>query len=107
MCPFMDRMQRLGGPWGPSRPAGACHDATLFCPRRPAAVPLSQPASSRSTSAGGRPRGSADNRHDATAGTAPASGTAVRPLACANRKNARSDVSQATPDDMDVHHRGR
>ena len=28
MCPFMDRVQRLGGPWGPSRPAGACHDAT-------------------------------------------------------------------------------
>jgi len=44
------------------------------------------------------PRGSADSRHDATAGTAPASGTAVRPVACANRKNARSDVTIAFAD---------
>ena len=44
------------------------------------------------------PRGRADSRHDATAGTAPASGTAVRPAACANRRNARSDVTIAFAD---------
>src|SRR5216683_705099 len=41
------------------------------------------------------PRGSEDIRHDATEGTAPASGTAVRPVAWANRRNARSDVTIA------------
>ncbi len=60
----------------------------------------SQPASSRSTSAAVRPRGNADSRHDATAGTAPASGTAVRPVACANRRNARSDVTIAFADQV-------
>src|SRR5262249_662441 len=63
-----------------------------------AAVPRSHPASSISTSAARRPRGSTDNRHDATAGTAPASGMTVRPVACANRKNARSDVTIAFAD---------
>lgn len=38
------------------------------------------------------------SRHDATAGTAPASGTSVRPVACANRRNARSDVTIAFAD---------
>ncbi len=55
----------------------------------------SQPASSRPISAAFMPRGSEDIRHDATAGTAPASGTAVRPVAWANRRNARSDVTIA------------
>ena len=58
----------------------------------------SQPASSRSISAAFRPRGSDDIRHDATAGTAPASGAAVRPVAWANRRNARSDVTIAFAD---------
>ena len=44
------------------------------------------------------PRGSEDIRHDATAGTAPASGAAVRPVAWANRRNARSDVTIAFAD---------
>ena len=58
----------------------------------------SQPASNRSISAAFSPRGSNDIRHDATVGTAPASGTAVRPVACANRRNARSDVTIAFTD---------
>ena len=33
MCPFMERVHRLGGPRGPSLPAEACHDATSFCRR--------------------------------------------------------------------------
>jgi hypothetical protein len=41
------------------------------------------------------PRGSDDILHDATAGTAPASGAAVLPVAWANRRNARSDVTIA------------
>lgn len=62
------------------------------------AVSRSQPASSISISAAFRPCGSAASRHDATAGTDPASGTAVRPVACANRRNARSDVTIAFAD---------
>jgi hypothetical protein len=63
-------------------------------------VSRSQPASSRSISAAFSPRGSDDIRHDATAGTAPASGTAVRPVACTNRRNARSDVTIAFVDHL-------
>ena len=37
-------------------------------------------------------------RHDATAGTAAASGTTVRPVACANRRNARNAVTIALAD---------
>jgi integrase len=44
--------------------------------------------------------GSADSRHDATAGTAAASGTAVLPVACANRRNARSDATIAFADQL-------
>ncbi len=65
---------------------------------QPAGVSRSQPASSRSISAAFRPRGSEDTCHDATAGTAPASGAAVRPVAWANRRNARSDVTIAFAD---------
>ena len=46
-------------------------------------------------SAAFRPWGSPSSRHDATAGTAAASGTSVRPVACENRRNARSDVTIA------------
>jgi hypothetical protein len=44
--------------------------------------------------------GAAYDRQDATAGTAPASETAVRPVACANRRNARSDVTIAFADQV-------
>jgi hypothetical protein len=58
-------------------------------------VSRSQPTNSRSISTAFRPRGSEAICHDATAGTAPARATDIRPVAWANRKNTRSDVTIA------------
>ncbi len=46
----------------------------------------------------GQALGSTASRHDATSGTPSASGTSVRPVTCANRRNARSDVTIAFAD---------
>ena len=53
-----------------------------------------------STWAGSRPRGSALSRQPATAGTAPASGTVIRPLTCRNRSSDRVAVTSVLADQV-------